>query len=109
KADERWKISADGGTQVRWKHDRSELFYVGLDGRLMAVPIRETADTKAIVAGTPAAVNADDSPAVRRRNANRILRGQQRLTPVPHDHHSAAAEHDACDGAPQLAARAMIR
>ena len=62
KADERWKISADGGTQVRWKHDRTELFYVGLDGRLMAVPIRETGDAKAIVAGTPVAVNAPTIP-----------------------------------------------
>ena len=62
KADERWKISADGGTQVRWKHDRTELFYVGLDGRLLAVPIRETADAKAIVAETPVAVDAPTMP-----------------------------------------------
>jgi Tol biopolymer transport system component len=62
KADERWKVSADGGTQVRWKHDRTELFYVGLDGRLMAVPIRETRDAKAIVAGTPVAVNVPTIP-----------------------------------------------
>ena len=61
-ADERWKISADGGTQVRWKHDRTEIFYVGLDGRLMAVPIRDTADAKAIVAETPVAVNAPTIP-----------------------------------------------
>ena len=62
KADERWKVSSNGGTQVRWKHDRTELFYVGLDGRLMAVPIRQTADATAIVAGTPQGVNAPTIP-----------------------------------------------
>ena len=62
KVDERWKVSSNGGTQVRWKHDRTELFYVGLDGRLMAVPIRQTADATAIVAGTPQGVNAPTIP-----------------------------------------------
>ena len=36
----RWPISTDGGSQVRWRSDGKELFYVALDGRLMAVPIR---------------------------------------------------------------------
>jgi len=62
KADEQWKISAAGGIQVRWKYDGTELFYVGLDGRLMAVPIHQTADKKAIVAETPVAVNAPTIP-----------------------------------------------
>jgi eukaryotic-like serine/threonine-protein kinase len=33
-------ISTAGGAQVRWKPDGKELFYIALDGRLMAVPIR---------------------------------------------------------------------
>jgi eukaryotic-like serine/threonine-protein kinase len=33
-------VSTGGGTQVRWRADGSELFYVAPDGRLMAVPIR---------------------------------------------------------------------
>jgi hypothetical protein len=33
-------VSSNGGAQVRWRHDGEELFYVALDGRLMAVPIR---------------------------------------------------------------------
>jgi hypothetical protein len=34
------RVSVKGGTQVRWRGDGRELFYVGLDGRLMAVPIQ---------------------------------------------------------------------
>jgi serine/threonine protein kinase len=33
-------ISPSGGAQVRWRRDGTELFYIALDGRLMAVPIR---------------------------------------------------------------------
>ena len=32
-------VSAGGGAQVRWRRDGRELFYIALDGRLMAVPI----------------------------------------------------------------------
>jgi len=32
-------VSAAGGTQVRWRADGKELFYISLDGRLMSVPI----------------------------------------------------------------------
>jgi hypothetical protein len=42
-----------GGTQVRWPRDGKELFYIALDGRLMAVPIRTLADGSAPRAGTP--------------------------------------------------------
>ena len=34
------QVSTAGGAQVRWRRDGKELFYVALDGRLMAVPIR---------------------------------------------------------------------
>ncbi len=33
-------VSANGGTQVRWRGDGKELFYVAADGRLMAVPVK---------------------------------------------------------------------
>jgi Tol biopolymer transport system component len=33
------RISPSGGVQVRWRSDGRELFYLGLDGRLMAVPV----------------------------------------------------------------------
>jgi serine/threonine protein kinase len=32
-------VSTTGGAQARWRPDGKELFYIGLDGRLMAVPI----------------------------------------------------------------------
>jgi Tol biopolymer transport system component len=46
-------ISSNGGTQVRWPRDSKELFYIALDGRLMAVPIRLAKDGKTIEPGAP--------------------------------------------------------
>src|SRR5262249_46270521 len=45
------RISTDGGAQVHWRKDGKELFYIALDGRLMAVPIHLATDT--IEAGAP--------------------------------------------------------
>lgn len=36
-------VSTNGGTQVRWRRDGKELFYLAPDGRLMAVLLRMTA------------------------------------------------------------------
>lgn len=36
---EKFPISTDGGVQPRWRQDGKELFYVGLDGKLMGVPV----------------------------------------------------------------------
>ena len=36
---ERWQVSAGGGTQPRWERNGRELYYLALDGKLMAVPI----------------------------------------------------------------------
>jgi Tol biopolymer transport system component len=47
-------ISTNGGAQVRWRRDGRELFYIAMDGRLMAVPIRFAADGQAVDVGTPA-------------------------------------------------------
>jgi Tol biopolymer transport system component len=46
------QISTNGGAQVRWRRDGKELFYIALDGRLMAVPIAPKGDV--LQAGTPA-------------------------------------------------------
>jgi Tol biopolymer transport system component len=35
----KWPISADGGVEPKWKRDGRELYYLSLDGKLMAVPI----------------------------------------------------------------------
>lgn len=37
RAGERLRVSVGGGAQPRWRADGAELFYVALDGRLMAV------------------------------------------------------------------------
>ena len=48
----RVQVSDDGGTQVRWRADGHELFYVRLDGMLMAVAARAGAD-QGLDLGTP--------------------------------------------------------
>lgn len=46
-------VSTNGGSQVRWRRHGQELFYVALDGRLMAVPIRVASHAGAPEIGTP--------------------------------------------------------
>ena len=50
----REQISTGGGAQVRWRRDGRELFYIALDGRLMAVPINLGPGGRTIEAGVPA-------------------------------------------------------
>ena len=38
---------------MRWPRDGKELFYVALDGRLMAVPIQLASNGQAVEAGAP--------------------------------------------------------
>ena len=47
------RISTSGGAQMRWSNDATELFYLALDGRLMAVPIRRSSQDNAITPGEP--------------------------------------------------------
>ena len=46
------QVSTNGGAQVRWRRDGKELFYIALDGRLMAVPIRLAANGQSVETGT---------------------------------------------------------
>ena len=46
-------MSTNGGAQVRWRPDGKELFFIGLDGRFMAVPIRTSSSTQTIEAASP--------------------------------------------------------
>ena len=46
-------ISTAGGTQPRWRRDGRELFYLGLDRRLMAVPIVLSSSGRPVEAGIP--------------------------------------------------------
>src|SRR5215831_8924620 len=47
------QVSTNGGAQVRWGRDGKELFYIALDGRLMAVPMRIASGAQTIEAGSP--------------------------------------------------------
>jgi hypothetical protein len=46
-------ISTTGGAQVRWSRNGKELFYIALDNRLMAVPIRLDAEHQVLAAEAP--------------------------------------------------------
>ena len=35
----KWQISTAGGDRPRWRRDGRELYYIALDGKLMAVPV----------------------------------------------------------------------
>ena len=53
KAGSKLPISTNGGSQVRWRRDGKELFYIALDGRLMSVPIHFASNSKALEPGVP--------------------------------------------------------
>jgi serine/threonine protein kinase/Tol biopolymer transport system component len=46
-------ISTKGGVQARWARDGKELFYISLDGRLMAVPMRFPVTAQTVEPGEP--------------------------------------------------------
>jgi Tol biopolymer transport system component len=45
----KWLISTDGGTDPRWRADGKELYYVALDGKVMAVEVAATPGFQASV------------------------------------------------------------
>jgi Tol biopolymer transport system component len=49
----KWQISTGGGVQPQWRRDGKELFYLGLDGSIMAVDVMAAA---AFEAGIPHAL-----------------------------------------------------
>jgi dipeptidyl aminopeptidase/acylaminoacyl peptidase len=49
----KWPVSKGGGAQVRWPRNGKELFYIALDSRLMAVPIRLDATRRTVMPGDP--------------------------------------------------------
>src|SRR5262249_39065850 len=48
----RHRISTAGGTQPRWRRDGRELYFLGADGAIMAVPV--TLSPAGVTSGTPA-------------------------------------------------------
>jgi serine/threonine protein kinase len=49
----KFQISTTGGAQVRWRQDGKEIYYVGLDDRLMAAPVRMDNGGQFVEAGAP--------------------------------------------------------
>jgi serine/threonine protein kinase len=49
----KWQVSSGGGEQPRWRGDGKELFYLSLDGKIMAAPVTTGAHFDA---GTPVAL-----------------------------------------------------
>ena len=47
------QVSTNGGAQVRWGPHGKELFYIALDARLMAVPIRLASNPQTAEPGSP--------------------------------------------------------
>jgi len=56
KSGRKQRISTNGGTQVRWRKDGRELFYISANSKLTAVPIRTSRDNQTIEVGAPAAL-----------------------------------------------------
>ncbi len=48
-----WRISADGGSQARWRRDASEIFYLAPDRRLMAAAVTERNGTMSVTKVDP--------------------------------------------------------
>jgi hypothetical protein len=51
KEEERWQFSSNGGSQVRWGRTGNEVFYLGLDGTLMSVPVEVQPGGRAVAPG----------------------------------------------------------
>ena len=78
----RLQVSANGGVQPRWRRDGRELFYVGLDGRLMSVAIGAGSPPRL---GTPVAlfqthINAMTRDALQHFRFDVSLDGQRIIT-----------------------------
>ena len=73
----RWQISASG-TQPRWRPDGKELFYLALDGKLMAVDVEAT--SRGLTVGPPRALFSTlVNPVEITRNSYVVARGGQRF------------------------------
>jgi serine/threonine protein kinase len=50
------QISTEGGAQPRWNKNGKEIFYVSLDSKMMAAPVKSSPDGQSLETGTPAAL-----------------------------------------------------
>jgi eukaryotic-like serine/threonine-protein kinase len=49
----KFQISTNGGAQVRWNKNGKEIFYVSLDSKMMAAPVKLSLDGQSLETGTP--------------------------------------------------------
>jgi Tol biopolymer transport system component len=54
----RWRVSASGGTEPRWRADGKELFFLASDGKLMAVDVTASSSAAVFQSGIPHALFA---------------------------------------------------
>jgi WD40 repeat protein len=50
----RFQISTNGGTQPRWNKNGKEIFYISLDSKMMAAPVKLSPGGQSLEKGTPA-------------------------------------------------------
>jgi eukaryotic-like serine/threonine-protein kinase len=50
------QISSNGGAQPRWNKNGKEIFYVSLDSKMMAAPVKLSPDGQSLETGTPMAL-----------------------------------------------------
>jgi hypothetical protein len=50
----KFQISTNGGSQPRWNKNGKEIFYISMDSKLMAAPVKLAPDGNSIESGTPA-------------------------------------------------------
>jgi len=66
----KWQITSEGGLEPKWRADGKELYYLALDGKLMAVPVQGGASFEAGQAAalfpTPLVVNRGQPDRTRR-------------------------------------------
>ena len=62
----RLQVSTKGGDQPQWRADAAELFYMALDGKLMATPIAFPAGRQSIEIGAPVPLFSPDVGVVAR-------------------------------------------
>ena len=99
----KWQISNGGGGQPRWSRDGRELFYLSPDSRVMAVPIKATADGEAIETGEPersVPLAGHRARATRHRAA--AIHGLEGWTAIPVRDRGRAAKQCAADDDPEL-------
>ena len=98
------QVTTAGGSQPRWSPDGKELFYVGLDGRLMAVPIAVGADRQ-LETGTAVALFraqlATGPNIISGGRGEGAVRSCPRR-PLSDEHDRRGGERDAHHGRPQL-------